>query len=167
MDYNKIKNEYKTKNIIDTLNDDSNNDKQSLRNIYDEEIRKIKQSNDNLNINEKKNHSQRLIEENRKLQQEYLNLIGKTIDLEKMDKKYENNPFWNNNNLENEDNFINENEKFNDENLNKINKIINIGSKLIPIEEDQKDEKGEESNSEINPVLNMPLQMKNIEENKE
>ncbi len=169
LDYNKINNEYKTKNINFTLNDDLNDNKKSLRSIYDEEIKKIKQSNDELNINEKKNHSQRLIEENRKLQQEYLNLIGKTIDLEKMEKKYENNPFWNNINLENEnnDNLINENEKFNDENLNQINKIINIESKLIPIEEEQKDEKGEESNSEINPVLNMPLQMRNVEENKE
>ena len=131
----------------------------NLNNVNKEnkkEISKI-QLNNNLNINNKKNKSQILLEENRKLQQDYLNLIGQSINLKKMDKKYENNSIWNNLN----NNFENKN-KENDENLNQINKIIYIDNKLNPIEEEQK----EELNSELNPIENLPLQMIRNEENK-
>ena len=108
--------------------------KSSLNNIYDDEIKKIKDSNAEIDINERKNHAQRLLEENRKLQQEYLNLIKK----------------------QKKDNII---ENFNEENINEMNRILNMGSKLVPIEEEQKEDKGEESINENSTPINLPLQM--------
>ena len=108
--------------------------KSPLNNIYDEEIKKIKDSNAEIDINERKNHAQRLLEENRKLQQEYLNLIKK----------------------QKKDNII---ENFNEENINEMNRILNMGSKLVPIEKKQKEDKGEESINENSTPINLPLQM--------
>ena len=126
----KINNDYETIDLNNNIDNTNNN-----LNIYDEEIKKIKESNEKIDLNERKNHAQRLLEENKKLQQEYLNLIGQNID------------------LKNEEN--NENE-FNEDNINEMNKLLNIDSKLIPIEE-QKEEK--ESINENNSPINLPLQM--------
>ena len=126
----KLNNDYETIDLNNNIDNTNNN-----LNIYDEEIKKIKESNEKIDLNERKNHAQRLLEENKKLQQEYLNLIGQNID------------------LKNEEN--NENE-FNEDNINEMNKLLNIDSKLIPIEE-QKEEK--ESINENNSPINLPLQM--------
>ena len=143
----KIPFNYNKENFNINLNNENGENKK--------EITKLTLNND-LNVKDKKNQSQKLLEENRKLQQEYLNLIGQSINLEKMDKKYENNSIWNNlnNNVENEEN---------KENLNKNNKIIN-NNRLNPIEEIKKDE----SNNELNPIMNLPLQMiRNAEDTNE
>ena len=126
----KLNNDYETIDLNNNIDNTNNN-----LNIYDEEIKKIKESNEKIDLNERKNHAQRLLEENKKLQQEYLNLIGQNID------------------LKNEEN--NEND-FNEDNINEMNKLLNIDSKLIPIEE-QKEEK--ESINENNSPINLPLQM--------
>ena len=126
----KINNDYETIDLNNNIDNTNNN-----LNIYDEEIKKIKESNEKIDLNERKNHAQRLLEENKKLQQEYLNLIGQNVD------------------LKNEEN--NEND-FNEDNINEMNKLLNIDSKLIPIEE-QKEEK--ESINENNSPINLPLQM--------
>ena len=126
----KLNNDYETIDLNNNIDNTNNN-----LNIYDEEIKKIKESNEKIDLNERKNHAQRLLEENKKLQQEYLNLIGQNVD------------------LKNEEN--NENE-FNEDNINEMNKLLNIDSKLIPIEE-QKEEK--ESINENNSPINLPLQM--------
>ena len=126
----KLNNDYETIDLNNNIDNTNNN-----LNIYDEEIKKIKESNEKIDLNERKNHAQRLLEENKKLQQEYLNLIGQNVD------------------LKNEEN--NEND-FNEDNINEMNKLLNIDSKLIPIEE-QKEEK--ESINENNSPINLPLQM--------
>jgi chromosome segregation ATPase len=126
----KLNNDYETIDLNNNIDNTNNN-----LNIYDEEIKKIKESNEKIDLNERKNHAQRLLEENKKLQQEYLNLIGQNID------------------LKNEEN--NENE-FNEDNINEMNKLLNIDSKLNPIEE-QKEEK--ESINENSSPINLPLQM--------
>ena len=126
--------------VIETNNFKKNieDKKISLNNIYDTEIKKIKDSNAEIDINERKNHAQRLLEENRKLQQEYLNLIGHGINTQKKDTIIDN---------------------YNDDNINEKNRILNMGSKLVPIEEEQKEDKGEESINENNSPINLPLQM--------
>ena len=126
--------------VIETNNFKNNieDKKISLNNIYDTEIKKIKDSNAEIDINERKNHAQRLLEENRKLQQEYLNLIGHGINTQKKDTIIDN---------------------YNDDNINEKNRILNMGSKLVPIEEEQKEDKGEESINENNSPINLPLQM--------
>jgi hypothetical protein len=40
-----------------------------------------------------------------------------------------------------------------------MNRILNMGSKLVPIEEEQKEDKGEESINENNAPINLPSQM--------
>ena len=75
--------------VIETNNFKKNieDKKISLNNIYDTEIKKIKDSNAEIDINERKNHAKRLLEENRKLQQEYLNLIGHGINTQKKETR--------------------------------------------------------------------------------
>ena len=127
-------------NIIETNNYNNNieDTKSPLNNIYDEEIKKIKDSNAEIDINERKNHAKRLLEENRKLQQEYLDLIGQGMNNKKKENIFEN---------------------LNDENIKEMNRILSMGSNLVPIEEEQKEDKGEESINENNSPINLPLQM--------
>ena len=127
-------------NIIETNNYNNNieDTKSPLNNIYDEEIKKIKDSNAEIDINERKNHAKRLLEENRKLQQEYLDLIGQGNNNKKKENIFEN---------------------LNDENIKEMNRILSMGSNLVPIEEEQKEDKGEESINENNSPINLPLQM--------
>jgi len=50
-------------------------------------------------------------------------------------------------------------ENLNDENIKEMNRILSMGSNLVPIEEEQKEDKGEESINENNSPINLPLQM--------
>ena len=167
-DYNKYtlnkidNNNIRNRSKFDNKRNDLSEIKNSLKNIYDEEINKIEENEEI--FNERKNHSQKLLEENKKLQQEYLNLIEQSLNLGKVDKRYENNKIWNDlNEIENNKNAQIEEE----ENLNKINDLYNAENNLDLIEEEQKDDKTDLTN-DSSPIMNLPLQLsKSNEEIKE